>query len=56
MPRTNFQELLDAGVHFGHLKRKWNPNMEPFVFMEKKKPFFMKYRYFIYYFQFYKIR
>ena len=35
MPRTNFQELLDAGVHFGHLKRKWNPNMEPFVFMEK---------------------
>ena len=35
MPRTNFQELLDAGVHFGHLKRKWNPNMEPYVFMEK---------------------
>jgi small subunit ribosomal protein S2 len=35
MPRTNFQELLDAGVHFGHLKRKWNPNMEPYIFMEK---------------------
>ena len=35
MPRTNFQELLDAGVHFGHLKRKWNPSMEPYVFMEK---------------------
>ena len=35
MPKTNFQELLDAGVHFGHLKRKWNPNMEPYVFMEK---------------------
>ncbi len=35
MPRTNFQELLDAGVHFGHLKRKWNPNMAPFIFMEK---------------------
>ncbi len=35
MPRTNFQELLDAGVHFGHLRRKWNPNMAPFIFMEK---------------------
>lgn len=35
MPRTNFQELLDAGVHFGHLRRKWNPNMAPYIFMEK---------------------
>src|SRR5512137_1582464 len=35
MPRTNFQELLDAGVHFGHLKRKWNPAMAPFIFMER---------------------
>ena len=35
MPRTNFQELLDSGAHFGHLKRKWNPNMEPYIFMEK---------------------
>jgi len=35
MPRANFQELLDAGAHFGHLKRKWNPNMEPYIFMEK---------------------
>jgi small subunit ribosomal protein S2 len=35
MPRTNFQELLDAGAHFGHLRRKWNPNMEPYIFMEK---------------------
>ena len=35
MPRTDFQELLDAGVHFGHLKRKWNPNMAPYIFMEK---------------------
>ncbi|MFV0554530.1 MAG: 30S ribosomal protein S2 [Mangrovibacterium sp.] len=35
MPRTNFQELLDAGVHFGHLKRKWNPSMAPYIFMEK---------------------
>ena len=35
MPRTNFQDLLDAGVHFGHLKRKWNPKMAPYIFMEK---------------------
>jgi small subunit ribosomal protein S2 len=35
MPRTNFDELLDAGVHFGHLKRKWNPNMAPYIFMER---------------------
>jgi len=36
MPRTNFEELLEAGVHFGHLKRKWNPNMAPYIFTEKK--------------------
>jgi small subunit ribosomal protein S2 len=35
MPKTNFDELLDAGVHFGHLKRKWNPAMAPYIFMEK---------------------
>ncbi|NLB67275.1 MAG: 30S ribosomal protein S2 [Bacteroidales bacterium] len=35
MSRTNFQVLLDAGVHFGHLKRKWNPKMAPYIFMEK---------------------
>ncbi|MCD4731805.1 MAG: 30S ribosomal protein S2 [Bacteroidales bacterium] len=35
MSRTNFNELLDAGVHFGHLKRKWNPNMAPYIFMER---------------------
>jgi small subunit ribosomal protein S2 len=35
MPRTNFEELLDAGVHFGHLKRKWNPAMAPYIFMER---------------------
>ena len=35
MPRTNFQDLLDAGTHFGHLKRKWNPKMAPYIFMEK---------------------
>jgi small subunit ribosomal protein S2 len=33
--RTNFNELLEAGVHFGHLKRKWNPAMAPYIFTEK---------------------
>lgn len=36
MARTNFQELLESGVHFGHLRRKWNPNMAPYIFGEKK--------------------
>ncbi len=35
MPRTTFKELLDAGVHFGHQKRKWNPAMAPYIFMER---------------------
>lgn len=35
MTRTNFKELLDAGVHFGHLKKKYNPAMAPYVFMQK---------------------
>ncbi|MCD6201822.1 MAG: 30S ribosomal protein S2 [Bacteroidales bacterium] len=35
MRKTNFQELLEAGVHFGHLKRKWNPKMAPYIFMER---------------------
>jgi len=35
MSRTNFKELLEAGAHFGHLKRKWNPAMAPYIFMEK---------------------
>lgn len=35
MPRTNFEALLEAGSHFGHLKRKWNPKMAPYIFMEK---------------------
>ena len=35
MPRTDFNQLLEAGVHFGHLKRKWNPKMAPYIFMEK---------------------
>jgi small subunit ribosomal protein S2 len=36
MARLEFQQLLDAGVHFGHLRRKWNPNMAPYIFDEKK--------------------
>ncbi|MEE2931411.1 MAG: 30S ribosomal protein S2 [Bacteroidota bacterium] len=36
MTRTNFKELLESGVHFGHLKKKWNPAMSPYVFMERK--------------------
>ncbi len=35
MPRSNFQELLDAGVHFGHQARKWNPKMAPYIFDQK---------------------
>lgn len=35
MSRTSFNELLEAGVHFGHLKRKWNPAMAPYIFMER---------------------
>jgi small subunit ribosomal protein S2 len=35
MPRTSVEELLKAGVHFGHLKRKWDPQMAPYIFMEK---------------------
>ncbi|MEQ1732454.1 MAG: 30S ribosomal protein S2 [Bacteroidia bacterium] len=33
--RTTYNELLEAGAHFGHLKRKWNPAMAPYIFMEK---------------------
>ena len=36
MSRTTLQQLLDAGVHFGHLRRKWNPAMAPYIFMEKE--------------------
>ena len=35
MARTTYQDLLDAGVHFGHLTRKWNPKMAPYIFMER---------------------
>lgn len=35
MSRTNFDQLLEAGVHFGHLRSKWNPAMAPYIFMER---------------------
>lgn len=35
MSSVDFNQLLEAGAHFGHLKRKWNPNMAPYIFMEK---------------------
>jgi small subunit ribosomal protein S2 len=35
MAQPTVQEMLEAGVHFGHLKRKWNPAMAPYIFMEK---------------------
>jgi len=35
MVQVTFDEMLEAGVHFGHLKRKWNPNMAPYIFMER---------------------
>lgn len=36
MQKPSYKELLDAGVHFGHLKKKWNPKMAPYIFMERK--------------------
>lgn len=36
MNKPTYKELLDAGVQFGHLKRKWNPKMAPYIFMERK--------------------
>lgn len=35
MPRTTFNQLLESGAHFGHLKRKWNPAMAPYIYAEK---------------------
>lgn len=35
MGKVTYKELLDAGVHFGHLTRKWDPRMAPYIFMEK---------------------
>ena len=36
MSKVSFEQMLNAGVHFGHLKRKWNPSMSPYIFDEKK--------------------
>jgi small subunit ribosomal protein S2 len=36
MPNIEYKDLLNAGVHFGHMKRKWNPKMAPYIFMERK--------------------
>ncbi len=35
MPRVELAELLGAGAHFGHLTRRWNPKMKPYIFMER---------------------
>ncbi len=37
MENLSYKDLLDAGVHFGHLTRKWNPKMAPYIFMEKNE-------------------
>ncbi|MBP7273918.1 MAG: 30S ribosomal protein S2 [Saprospiraceae bacterium] len=36
MAKPTYKEMLDAGVHFGHMRRKWNPKMSPFIFAEHK--------------------
>ena len=36
MGTPSYKDLLNAGVHFGHLKKKWNPKMQPYIFMERK--------------------
>lgn len=36
MAKPSYKDLLDAGVHFGHLRKKWNPKMAPYIFMERK--------------------
>ena len=35
MPRVSLEELLQSGAHFGHLTRRWNPKMRPYIFMER---------------------
>ncbi|RKY85965.1 30S ribosomal protein S2, partial [candidate division KSB1 bacterium] len=35
MPEIMLEQLLMAGAHFGHLTRKWNPKMKPYIFMER---------------------
>ena len=34
--KPTFEQMLEAGVHYGHMKRKWNPKMLPYIFMERK--------------------
>ena len=36
MDKPTYQDLLDAGVHFGHMRSKWNPKMRQYIFMERK--------------------
>ena len=36
MNKLEYKDLLEAGVHFGHLKKKWNPKMLPFIFMQRR--------------------
>ena len=36
MEKVSHKDMLEAGVHFGHLKRKWNPKMLPYIFAERK--------------------
>ena len=36
MQKPTYQDLLDAGAHLGHLKKKWNPKMRPYIFMERR--------------------
>src|SRR5210317_1602179 len=36
MDKPKYKDLLEAGVHFGHLKKKWNPKMLPYIFMERQ--------------------
>ena len=36
MQTPTYKDLLDAGCHFGHMKRKWNPKMRPYIFVERK--------------------
>ena len=36
MEKPTYKDLLEAGVHFGHMKKKWNPKMAPYIFMERK--------------------
>ena len=47
MSKNQVKELVEAGVHFGHLTRKWNPNMSPYIYMERNGIHRMKFVRFI---------